>query len=391
MRILFINSEIQSMPSVLYALQRMGHDVSMYTEPIEDIGGRPEKEKALMSYLKKKRPELVISVLFVPIVAKQTHELAVKYAVYGMDSPMYATYLPEFPRYENVFLFYFDKREYQRVKGMGYRNAYHLPLAGDVEWADGIVMTKEEEEKYSCDISFVGSLYTKNPYDEALSKIPDRLQNIFSEILEQGGAFCWDGKDRVEQFLSPELIHIVRCLCPEVFDCQYECPESYYLKSLFFDRKMTQVERTLLLQLLAEEHDLRLYTWDKERVPDGVKRYPSVDVMTESRKVFRASKINLNITLRSIPSGVPARVFDIMSAGGFVLSNWQEEIPELFEEGKEIATFRTPEELLEKTDYYLAHEEERKQIGINGYRKIREYYTYESQLYKIISILFPLP
>lgn len=391
MRILFINSEIQSMPSVLYALQRMKHDAHIYEEAIEDIGGRPEKEKALMSYLRKRQPELVISVLFAPIVAKQTQELHIKYAVYGMDSPMYATYLPEFPRYENVFLFYFDKREYRRVKNMGYQNAYHLPLAGDTEWADGIKMTKEEEERYSCDISFVGSLYTENAYDKSLYKIPDRFRNIFSEILERGGTFLWDGKDRVEQFLSPELIRIIRYFCPEVFDCQYECPESYYVKSLFFDRKMTQVERALLLQLLSENHDLRLYTWDAERVPDGVKRYPAVDVMTQSRKVFRASKINLNITLRSITSGVPARVFDIMSAGGFVLSNWQEEITDLFEEGKEIATFQTPEELLEKTDYYLTHEEERKQTAINGYQKIREYYTYESQLNKIISILFPYP
>ncbi len=390
MRILFINSEIQSMPSILYALQRMKHDVRMYKEAIEDIGGRPEKEKALLSYLKKEQIEVVISVLFAPIAAKQTHELSIPYAVYGMDSPMYATYLPVFPRYDNVFLFYFDKNEYQRVKSLGHQNVYHLPLAGDTEWADGISMSKTDIDRYACDISFVGSLYTKNAYDDSLPKIPERFQNIFSKILEQG-AFLWDGKDRVEQFLSPELIHIVRSLCPEIFECLYECPESYYLKSLFFDRKMTQVERTLLLQLLAENHDLRLYTWDSEKVPDGVKRYPSVDVMTESRKVFRASKINLNITLRSITSGVPARVFDIMSTGGFVLSNWQEEIPELFEEGKEIATFRTPEELLEKTDYYLTHEEERKQIGINARRKIREYYTYEHQLKKIISILFPLP
>lgn len=390
MKILFINSDRQSMLSILYALQRMKYDVRIYEEAIENIGGRPQKEEALMSYLKKQRIELVISVLFAPIVAKQTHELSIKYAVYGMDSPMYATYLPEFPRYDNVFLFYFDKQEYRKVKALGYQNAYHMPLAGDVAWADSIAMTKEDMDRYACDISFVGSLYTKNEYDDALSRIPDRFQNIFSEIIEKT-AFLWDGKERVEQFLTPELIYVVKSFYPEVFRYLYECPESYYLKSLFFDRKMTQVERTLLLQLLSQDYDLRLYTWDKEKVPDGVKRYPPVDVMTQSRKVFRASKINLNITLRSIISGVPARVFDIMSTGGFVLSNWQEEIGELFEEGKEIVTFRTPEELLEKTDYYLTHEEERKQIGINGRKKIREYYTYEHQLEKIIAILFSCP
>ena len=99
----------------------------------------------------------------------------------------------------------------------------------------------------------------------------------------------------------------------------------------------------------------------------------------------------MNITMRSIESGVPLRVFDIMSVGGFVLSNYQEEIPELFEEGKEIVTFRTPEELVDKADYYLKHEKERMRIGLNGYQKVKKCYTYEQQLNKIISILFPAP
>ncbi len=63
----------------------------------------------------------------------------------------------------------------------------------------------------------------------------------------------------------------------------------------------------------------------------------------------------------------------------------------LFEEGKEIVTFRTPEELVDKADYYLKHEKERMRIGLNGYQKVKKCYTYEQQLNKIISILFPAP
>lgn len=99
--------------------------------------------------------------------------------------------------------------------------------------------------------------------------------------------------------------------------------------------------------------------------------------------------INLHITMRSIASGISQRVFDIMSVGGFVLTIWSEEIPELFEEGKEIVTFRTPEEMLEKIDYYLAHERERLLIGYNGYKKVKECYSYERQLEKIMAILYP--
>ena len=61
---------------------------------------------------------------------------------------------------------------------------------------------------------------------------------------------------------------------------------------------------------------------------------------------------------------------------------------ELFEEDKEIAMFRTPEEMIDKIDYYLSHEEERIRIGQTGYRKVRECYSYEKQLGEIIRVLF---
>jgi spore maturation protein CgeB len=61
-----------------------------------------------------------------------------------------------------------------------------------------------------------------------------------------------------------------------------------------------------------------------------------------------------------------------MACGGFVISNWQPEIAECFEEGKEIVTFRSLEECMEKIAYYLEHEEERKQIAAAGFRKVKE-------------------
>lgn len=49
----------------------------------------------------------------------------------------------------------------------------------------------------------------------------------------------------------------------------------------------------------------------------------AVDYYEVMPHVFKQSKINLNITLRSIQSGMPLRAWDIMGAGGFLLSNYQ--------------------------------------------------------------------
>ncbi|MDE5933543.1 MAG: glycosyltransferase [Lachnospiraceae bacterium] len=393
MRILFVMSEQQQNASIMCALDRMGHEVGQYPAAAESIGVVGEGElakKQFMTFLENSRLDFVISNVFVFGIAQATFELGIKYAVYGMDSPMYETYLPVFPRYDNCYLFYFDKKEWQMAKQQGYTNVYYLPLAADVSWAGNLVITEEEIKKCSCDMSFVGGLYSDNLYDQYIGRFPGEVQQIFTEMMEKS-AFQWDGQDRLGAFMTPELAAFVQSRCPELYTRPYELSNEYYLKECLFARKLTHIERTLLMELLAERYDLHLYTRNDEIVPEGIRRFPQISQMVGGFKVFYSSKINLNITMRSIESGIPARIFDIMSVGGFVLSNYQEEIPELFEEGKEIVTFRTPEELIEKADYYLKHEKERMEIGINGYKKVKKCYTYEHQLNKIISILFPSP
>lgn len=101
-------------------------------------------------------------------------------------------------------------------------------------------------------------------------------------------------------------------------------------------------------------------------------------------KIFRLSKINLNFTSKPIRTGIPLRLWDILGAGGFVLTNYQSEIPEYFEVGKDLDIFASEEELVEKIRYYLEHEEEREEIARNGYQKAKEKYSLELRVKQIL-------
>ena len=382
MRILFVGSETQQMPGVIFALDRMGHEVWMYPKTMEELEGNAELEEQLEIYLKNTKVDFIFSNVFTREVARVTNRLALKYAVWCMDSPAYPAWVPE-AEYDNCYLFYFDYREYELKKISGQSNVHHLPLAADIVWGGQMVITDEEIKKYGCDMSFVGGMYSDNLYNKMLSIFPADMQEAFTELIEKS-AFVWDGEDRLH--MPPELVREVRQKCPRIF---YPCdmPDEYFLRTCLLGRKLTQVERTLLMELLSEQFDIHLYARDTDQVPEGVRRFSEVSALKVAPKIYYSSKINLNITLRSIASGVPVRVFEVMSVGGFVLSNWQEEISELFVEDKEIVTYKTPEELIDKADYYLRHEDKRIRIGINGYQKVKENYTWEHRLDKMISIV----
>jgi spore maturation protein CgeB len=109
----------------------------------------------------------------------------------------------------------------------------------------------------------------------------------------------------------------------------------------------------------------------------------------EMVNVFHNSKINLNITLRSIFTGIPLRCIDIMSSGGFLLSNYQEDLCNAFIPGEEFVYYESAKDMLDKIGYYLDHSNERMQIAENGLNRIRKDYSFMQTFQDIFDIVFP--
>ena len=163
----------------------------------------------------------------------------------------------------------------------------------------------------------------------------------------------------------------------------------YLVEVLMLSGSIANRERTTVLSELSKYYKTTLYTKETDRIGNlgNVIVRPPVNYEDEMYKVIFSGKINLNLTMRAIETGVPQRVFDIMAVGGFVLSNYQEELEELFVPDKEIVLFRNLEELKQKAAYYLSHEKERIRIAIAGYQKVREKYNYANSLSNMIALV----
>ena len=163
-------------------------------------------------------------------------------------------------------------------------------------------------------------------------------------------------------------------------------PEGVYADYVLA-RQVTAIERRKVLEMLGQRGGMRLYTYDRSVTIPGVENHSPLDYYNEMPYAFMNSRINLNITLRSIRTGIPLRALDIMGSGGFLLSNYQQELLEYFEPDRDFVYYTDFEDLEQKVEYYLNHEEERAKIAENGCRKVREQHSMRQRVQDIIAIV----
>ena len=71
-----------------------------------------------------------------------------------------------------------------------------------------------------------------------------------------------------------------------------------------------------------------------------------------------------------------------------MLTNYQAEIPEHFEIGKDLAVYESQIDLLDQIRYYLKHEDVRMEIAENGKKKVKEQHSYKVRLARILELVF---
>lgn len=102
---------------------------------------------------------------------------------------------------------------------------------------------------------------------------------------------------------------------------------------------------------------------------------------------YRECEVNLNTTSIQMLTTVNQRVFDCPASGGFLLTDAQPEIPELYVPDKEIVTYGSHEECIDKLRFYRAHPEARRPIIEAGRRRAIEEHSYERRLQRIVGIV----
>jgi hypothetical protein len=109
---------------------------------------------------------------------------------------------------------------------------------------------------------------------------------------------------------------------------------------------------------------------------------------TRMFELLRKSMITLNhhIDVAGDYAG-NLRLFEATGTGCLLVTDWKMNLGEMFEPGKEVVVYRTPEECIEAVRYYLDHPSERESVARAGQERTLRDHTYHHRMVELVDIV----
>ncbi|SCA62367.1 Uncharacterized protein SCG7109_AA_00030 [Chlamydiales bacterium SCGC AG-110-M15] len=347
-----------------------------------------ETEK-VVDLINELKPDYLFSINFPTTVFEASQHFNIPSIFWAVDTPCFRLYNKDL-RQKYVFLFVYDKFLVNDLRQKGTPNVYHMPVAANSLRLSNTVLSHEDKDKYGTDISFVGSTgyeseYNTSNMDQKFS--PETLKylyQLYEDQLNRTDKFIL--RDLVDEPLA-ELLKQESGLYLPVSDeiCMSRLEKLTYL----LGKKCNELERIAFVRTLASHYSFKVYGDEHWKTIEqkGLQYMGSAEHYHEMPKVFKSSKINLNIIRSYVDSGLPMRIFDVLGCGAFLVSNDRDEISELFTPGKDLVIYRDLKDLVEICDYYLQHDDERQNIASQGFETVKSEHDFRHRLLKIFELV----
>jgi len=121
-------------------------------------------------------------------------------------------------------------------------------------------------------------------------------------------------------------------------------------------------------------------------------------VLNEDKaKAFLGAKVVVNNLHYGEIWGLNVRAFEAAGIGAFQMVDWRPGLAQLFDDGKELVSFRGMTDLKRKLNYWLPREDERSAIATAGKKRAFAEHTYRHRLERLLETLagrengFPMP
>ena len=379
-------------PDILEAFRELDiHVIEENTEVTQKTIPASTRIELLAKKILTNNINFVFSINYFPHVSDVCDKLHIPYVCWSVDCPVLELFSVSIRnRCNRIFLF--DYEQFRRFQPENPKGIFYLPLATNPDRWNMVItdLTDSDREKYSADISFVGSLYTEKSPLSPLN-LPAYMHGMIDGIIQAQTKVY--GYNFLEELTNDEMVSVIKSADSSYLSIPkpFINIDKYIVSNYYLGMAVSEAERIQTLNALAEDYEVTLYTRSVTNKLQHVICRTGVSTHTEMPKVFHCSKINLNITMKPIQTGLSLRVWDILGCSGFLLSNYQAEIPEYFEIGKDLDCYESLTDLKEKVAFYLTHDDIRMEIANNGYQKVKQFHTYKHRIVSMFETLLKNP
>jgi spore maturation protein CgeB len=290
---------------------------------------------------------------------------------------------------EGAFIFTYKAAQVEEFRRAGYAKAAYLPLAANPQRRAPLELTAKERDLYEADLSFVGA---------SMRPTAGRLQQVFLERFQAArpgdGGFREDVVEAMEKVLAGQRrdfsVYRIPALYEEHFgDLAGEWPAEAREDPVRLLAEVAAAEKRL--DYLGALGALGVTVWGdpgwESLAERGVRYRGKARHGRQLTKIYCASRVNLDVGRLYQSDIVTMRVFDVLACGGFLLTEYNDALAELFEVGRDLEAFRTREEMCDKASFYRKHPEKARAMARQGMEKVRARHTVALRVRHMLDVM----
>ena len=386
-RLLLLMSKYFLTGELISACERLGIAHRLLQVPDGEMGHATFVEQLLAAVLEFK-PDCIVTINHLGvdregILMGLLDRLRLPLASWFVDNPhlVLAHYTDLISPWAAIFTW--DADNIPSLKSLGFEHVFYLPLGTDATRFRPPEKALPPGHPWRTDISFVGNsmLHKVTARLNKLS-LPPELATTYKSIAAE---FAESEIRSVADFLHtihPELVPFYQQLGNAVAQLDYEVLLTWESTLQY---RLSCVSAMLPFAPLIVGDDGWYELLATEKRP--WQRHPEVTYYTDLPLFYPGSAINFNCTSKQMKGAVNQRVFDVPATGSFCLTDWREQIENLFEPGTEVICYHSPDEAEEMIHRYLAAPKEREKIIHAARRRVLAEHTYETRIKDLVATM----
>lgn len=268
-------------------------------------------------------------------------------------------------------IFTWDADNVDSLRALGFEHVSYLPLATTPERFSAVTARSWEH-----DISFVGNSMTYKV--AARMRAAAAPKELLRKYRQLAAGFGQSDERSVTAYLAaahPDRYSLYKDLPTPERRLAYETMLTWEATRQY---RLECVEKIIPFKpLIVGDPGWKIAL---KKAPPVWTWHPELSYYTELPHFYPRCAINFNCTSKQMKGAVNQRIFDVPATGAFVLTDWREQMENLFEPGREIIFYRDPGEIPDLVSHYLAAPREREKISRAARKRILRDHTYTRRL-----------